>query len=275
MINNDTGAKNIADFTLKINNTIVTSGVPLSLESGIYKVSEVQDVGYNSIITGDCDSNGFITLNPAENKTCIITNDDVPVIENSTLTLIKIVVNNDTCKLTASNFTLRINGTAVEDGIPIKLPPGFYNVNEVQNLNYVASFLGDCDSSGNIILGEKQSKTCIILNDDFTPGIIKGTKFKDINGNGVKDINDTGLQKWIIYIDSNNNGRPNSGEKSVLTGINGSYILKGLGIGTYTVREFLKSGWNATLPLEGKYTVTINSSGSVITNIDFGNRLAK
>ncbi len=272
VINNDTGTKDINDFTLNVNNTIVISGVPIIFDPGVYQVSELQDVGYNSSISGDCDSEGFITLNSGENKTCIITNDDIPVLENSSLTLIKIVVNNDTCKSTNSNFTLRINETVVEEGVSINIQPGFYNVNEIQNLAYIQSFLGDCDSNGNILLKPKQNKTCILLNDDITPGIIKGIKFRDSNGNGVKDVNEPRLRAWRIYIDSNDNGFLDKNEISVLTNINGSYQFNGLGIGTYVIREQLKAGWTLTLPSGGKHIVSINGSGVVVNNIDFGNK---
>ena len=272
LYNNDTGTKNIADFTLKVNDTAVISGIPISLESGVYQVSELEDIGYNSSISGDCDASGFITLNEGENKTCIITNDDIPVLENSSLTLVKIVVNNDTCKLGPSNFTLKINDTIAEEGVPIELPPGFYNINEAENLNYVHSFLGDCDKNGNILLNQKQNKTCIVLNDDITPATIKGMKFKDLNGNGIRDVNDTGLKDWRIYIDANNNGVKDKNEVFDLTDKNGFYALEGLGQGTYIIRESPKTGWTPTYPPDGKHIVVIEGSGIVANNINFGNK---
>ena len=191
---------------------------------------------------------------------------------NATLTIMKIVVNNDTCRLGPSNFTLKINETIAEQDVPIQLPPGVYNVNEISNPHYFATFYGDCDSKGNVILAQKQNKTCIIVNDDVTQAVINGMKFKDINGNGIKDINDTGLSTWRIYIDGNNNGFFDKNEKSALTLINGNYTLKDLDMGTYVIREVPKSGWTPTYPPEGKYVVTINRSGMIINNIDFGNR---
>ena len=91
--------------------------------------------------------------------------------EIATLTVIKIVVNNDTCTLTNQNFTLKVNETVVRSGDQNKLRPGYYNVNEVQDLHYAATFLGDCDSNGNIALEPKQNKMCIIVNDDIPTAI--------------------------------------------------------------------------------------------------------
>ncbi len=272
VINNDTGAQNVEDFTLKINDTVVITGAPNSLPPGTYKVSEDEFFGYNSTIGGDCDNEGNINLGQGDNKTCIITNDDVPVLENSSLTLIKIVVNNDTCKLTASNLTLKVNDTVVDEGVPFTLPPGYYNANEAEDLQYVASFLGDCDKNGDIDLGQKQNKTCIILNDDITPGTINGIKFRDINGNGIRDVNDTRLSGWRIYIDANNNGIKDKNEKFELTDKNGLYSFVGLGQGTYIIRESPKTGWTPTTPPDGKHIVVIDGSGIIVNNIDFGNR---
>lgn len=37
-------------------------------------------------------------------------------------------------------------------------------------------------------------------------GSIQGEKFNDVNGNGVKDNGETGLEGWTIYLDANGNG---------------------------------------------------------------------
>ena len=181
-------------------------------------------------------------------------------------------MNNDSCSLGLSSFTLKVNDTIVEEGIPLQIPPGVYNVNEIPNPHYFATFYGDCDSNGNIALAQKQNKTCIIVNDDITQASINGMKFRDFNGNGIKDINDTGLSGWRIYIDGNNNGFFDKGEKFALTKSNGTYSIKELDFGTYIIRESPKSGWTPTYPPEGKYVVTIDKSGMVVNNIDFGNK---
>ena len=246
VINNDTGTKNVADFTLKINNTVVVSGSPATLEPGVYKVSEIQDLGYSSSISGYCNSDGFITLNPGNNKSCTITNDDIPPLGNGSLTLIKIVVNNDTCKLTASNFTLRVNNTIVKSGVPNQFAPGFYNVNEIQDPQYSASFLGDCDSSGNLVLGQNQNKICIIVNDDILPGS---------NNTGNASVNNT-------FDDDFN--RPNS---TVLgngwSEISGDFQilnmqLRNKGAGTHKAVEDGFSGFN--LSAAADFTSTYNGN---------------
>jgi hypothetical protein len=56
-------------------------GISYSLPAGTYVVSEDTNVSYTSSFSGDCDSNGSIVLAAGEEKTCLITNNDiVPVI---------------------------------------------------------------------------------------------------------------------------------------------------------------------------------------------------
>ncbi|MEN6451761.1 MAG: SdrD B-like domain-containing protein, partial [Thermoguttaceae bacterium] len=80
---------------------------------------------------------------------------------------------------------------------------------------------------------------------------LKGIKFDDLNGNGVRDAGEAGLPGWTIYVDANNNGRFDPGELSTLTGADGSYEFAGLPQGVYTVGEVNQAGWRQTGPRGG------------------------
>ena len=77
VVNDNNGTKVIADFPLFINGMNVTSGIASTTSVGSYTVSETSDSGYTSAITGNCASNGTITLALGDVKICTITNDDV------------------------------------------------------------------------------------------------------------------------------------------------------------------------------------------------------
>ncbi|AFZ20509.1 DVUA0089 family protein [Allocoleopsis franciscana] len=77
---------------------------------------------------------------------------------------------------------------------------------------------------------------------------IQGTKWNDLNGNGVQDTGEAGLAGWTIYLDQNNNGTLDTGETSTTTDANGNYSFTGLAAGTYTVAEVMQSGWQQTSP---------------------------
>jgi hypothetical protein len=61
---------------------------------------------------------------------------------------------------------------------------------------------------------------------NFTPpwtsplkGCIAGQKFNDLDGDGVKESGEEGLQGWTVFLDANNNGALDSGERRTVTDI--------------------------------------------------------
>lgn len=68
------GDKVVEDFPLFVGDTSVQSGAQTGFNAGTYTVSETNQSGYASVITGDCDPNGLITLNVGDVKACTITN---------------------------------------------------------------------------------------------------------------------------------------------------------------------------------------------------------
>ncbi|MFB2977734.1 Calx-beta domain-containing protein [Microseira sp. BLCC-F43] len=86
-------------------------------------------------------------------------------------------------------------------------------------------------------------------------GEISGIKWNDLNNNGVKDSNESGLAGWTIYLDQNKNGQLDAGEKSTTTDANGNYKFTGLTAGAYTVAEVQKPGWAQTFPTVGESTL--------------------
>ena len=78
VINDNSGTKQVGDFTLQIDGQIVQSGVPKTLAAGVHIASEISIPGYSaSVWGGDCTSDGSITLQRKQNAICTITNDDV------------------------------------------------------------------------------------------------------------------------------------------------------------------------------------------------------
>lgn len=79
VINDDGGNKQVSDFPLFVDATSVTSGVQNGFDAGTYTASETQQTGYAaSGWSGDCAAGGSVTLAVGDDKTCEITNDDIP-----------------------------------------------------------------------------------------------------------------------------------------------------------------------------------------------------
>ncbi|MFA5022340.1 MAG: ice-binding family protein [Patescibacteria group bacterium] len=73
------GSKGPSDFPLFIDGNNVTSGVASTTLAGFHTISETSNSNYDSVITGDCVSDGTITLLPGEVKICTITNNYIAV----------------------------------------------------------------------------------------------------------------------------------------------------------------------------------------------------
>jgi uncharacterized repeat protein (TIGR01451 family) len=123
------------------------------------------------------------------------------------------------------------------------------------------------DSTGKDIVSGERDRS-VQMGPVFVPAKISGYKFNDLNGNGVWDKpSEPALSGWTITLSG-----PISDTK--VTDVNGYYEFTGLTAGTYTISEALQAGWIQTAPTPappGTYTVSITTSGQVVTGKDFGN----
>ena len=77
---------------------------------------------------------------------------------------------------------------------------------------------------------------------------IRGTKWNDLNSNGVRDAEEPGLQGWTIFLDDNENAQLDAEETSTTTDANGDYAFTDLESDTYLVAEVPQDGFNQTAP---------------------------
>ncbi len=113
-----------------------------------------------------------------------------------------------------------------------------------------------------------------LMGGDWQNTKIHGSKWNDLNQNGLWDTGEPALADWTIYLDSNNNGQLDEGERSTVTDVNGEYTFEFLQAGTYTVAEVVQPGWVQTYPSSSEpHTVEVEG-GEVIPGINFGNFLA-
>jgi protocatechuate 3,4-dioxygenase beta subunit len=92
---------------------------------------------------------------------------------------------------------------------------------------------------------------------------ISGTVFDDLNGDGVQEAGEPGLQGWTLDL-----VRGQSTAKRT-TDSNGNFTFVSVGPGTFTLQEEVKAGWmQTTMPLT--YSVT-TTSGTDVSGFVFGN----
>ena len=172
------------------------TGTDVKIGVGYYSVYENWLPGYNSSYSPDC----YGEINPGENKTCTITNDDIPTAQ---LVVIKHVINNDGGTASSSDFTMLVNGNnpspgafqGSETGTNVTIYEGSYDVWEYSRSDYSQSNSPDC--SGFIKGGE--IKTCTITNDDLQPSHLIVIKHVINNDGGTASSSD-----FTMFVNGNN-----------------------------------------------------------------------
>ncbi len=144
------------------------------------------------------------------------------------------------------------------------LPPGTYQVREVQQPN----FRQTTPNPAPITINSGTFAGNINFGNNFNAGTIAGTKFNDINSNGSQDPGEQPLANWQIYLDLNRNNRLDGGEPVTLTNFQGNYAFVNIPADTYLVREVQQPGFRQTTPDPGPINVTSNAN---INNVNFGN----
>jgi len=180
---NDNGGTNVAsDWTLFIDGSPVPQGTPISVLPGTHTVTETGPSGYTGpTFSGDCDSSGKVTVAAGQNKSCTVTNDDQP----ATINVTKKVFNDNGGTAVASDFTLRIDGTATSSAV---VNAGSHTVSEDDpSPAYDGSISCDNGASSSGIsvtfsVSNGQVVNCTVTNDD-QPATINVTK-KVFNDNG-------------------------------------------------------------------------------------------
>ena len=101
---------------------------------------------------------------------------------------------------------------------------------------------------------------------------IRGTVWSDLDSDCTRDAGEPGLVGVTIYLDQNQNGQFDVGERFTATDAEGAYAFADLSSGTYRVAEVVITGWQLTTPAAGYHTVTL-AAGETATGKEFGNHL--
>ncbi len=93
-----------------------------------------------------------------------------------------------------------------------------------------------------------------------------GSKFSDLNANGVRDASEPGLAGWTIRL----TGGPHAVDLTTVTDASGAYVFANLEPGVYSVTELGQAGWTQTYPDGlGAHFVTLTNQS--LSGFDFGN----
>ena len=94
-------------------------------------------------------------------------------------------------------------------------------------------------------------------------GEIRGAKWNDLDGNGVQDAGEAGLEGWTVFLDADGDSVLDTGETSTSTGADASYSFGNLAPGTYIVAEVSQDGWTQTFPGGADITSSLWPNGGL------------
>lgn len=186
---------------------------------------------------------------------------DQIVEEPATLTVTKVVTNDNGGTAVVGEFALSVGAESVTSGVSEEFEAGEYSITEDGPEGYSATFTGDCDEDGNIEMDAGGTYECTITNDDQPAEltIVKHT----VGGDGSFDF-------------TVGNGTATTSVSDLeTTGNEATSTVMELNAGTYSVTETQQSGWNFTssyCTYEGSSIGVTIENGEQIT-VDVGDEV--
>jgi len=144
--------------------------------------------------------------------------------------------------------------------------PGVYTVQEELQPGWIQTF--PAPPGTYTVTATSGSDQTGLLFGNFQLVTFAGTVYNDLNGNGVLDQGDPGLQGWTVnLLDSSGNI-----VATTTSADDGTYSFSDVGPSTYTIEEVNQTGWYQTEPVNppGTYTEQAISSTN-LSGLDFGN----
>ena len=302
--NDNGGTKTISDFPLTASGPVTISGVSGStsvsgrvVNAGSYALTEQTQAGYTPsswTCSGGTQTGASIALALGGSATCTINNDDSP----ASLTLVKVVTNNNGGTRTLSDFPLTASGPVTISGVSgttavtsRNVSTGSYSLSEQTQAGYTPSSWscsGGTQSGANIAIALAGSATCTISNDDNGPTLTLVKTITNDNG-GTKTLSDFPLTATGPI--------PPSCSPGLISGVSGTASVSGQVVcaGTFALSEQTQAGYtasswtcsggtqsgaNVTLALGTSATCTINNNDNppsltlvkVVTNNNGGSK---
>ena len=185
------------------------------------------------------------------------------------LVVVKIVINDNGGTSGISNFSLSVATTGpgmaesigVSSGSTTTLSfAGAWKVGETANSNYTASFGGDCNAGGEVVVGIGQVKTCTITNNDVAPQAPACSDGVDNDADGLIDSADPGCANAsdTDELNSNSPGDSDNQNGGGSTGDNGS------GNGSNNGGGSSGSGGGGNGPSVGSFGIMDGTAGGVV-----------
>lgn len=163
---------------ITLSRTAMSNGQVDSYNNVLTYIARLQDVKTDGTLTATANVIGTIHQNDTDSQGGGNQGLNVTITTSGTLHVVKVVVNDNGGVAVASAFSMHVKaadldvsgspaGGVASPGTSYTLTAETYTVSEDANASYTASFSGDCDASGIVILASGENKTCVVTNDDI------------------------------------------------------------------------------------------------------------
>jgi hypothetical protein len=191
------------------------TGTDVTLLPGSYSVDEIGQSGYTKSLGTDCSG----TISVGDHKTCTVTNS----LDIGTVTIHKVVVNNDVGTKEPGNFQMTLDSVSAAQDTPITAAVGSHTVGEADSFGYVTTYSAEC-LNGVVNVPLNDNVTCTVTNTMpyFTVTVTKVVNNTHGGNNSFGDFN--------LFV----------GETPVTSGAS-----KKVAVGTYLISESGVGGYSA------------------------------
>ncbi len=167
-----------------------------------------------------------------------------------------------------SNWTIELSGSATNSSVTDNsgnycftgIPPGTYSLSEVQQPNWIQT---SPNYTSITLTSGLQLDTFNIGN--FQYGNIGGFVFSDASGDGTKQLSDSTLAGWTVYLEKVGQSSPFD---SSITDVDGLFIFDSLTYGQYIITQEKRSGWTQSTP---EIDTILVVSGTTLDTLGIGN----
>jgi hypothetical protein len=145
--------------------------------------------------------------------------------------------------------------------------PGNYRVREIIPSGWAPTPGTPDFYDVNVIQGE--TPEVFFYNVASSGSTVEGIVWNDLNGDGVHDLTDPGLEGWTVFLDLNTDQVLDAGEPFAVTDPTGYYAITDVAPGQYRVREIVEAGWDTTIGTDAANAIDVLPGANVTQ--DFGN----
>ena len=232
-----------------------TDGIPVTLASGGSSINNVFG-NFHGILTGTISGLKFNDLNGNG-----VRDAGEPGVGGIKMTL-------DGCPSPCAQPPIASTNTAADGSFSFTVPFGTYFLSEAVPVGFRQTVPATAQVSVLVDFGH-QTVSGLLFGNQALTATISGTKFNDLNGNGVKDAGEAGVSGVTIQLRA-----ADQSVKTTTTDASGNFSFTAVTPGTYTLSEVVPVGFVQTTPGgAGTISVTV-TAGQNATGFLFGNRAA-